>query len=183
MNRRLELLYRETEWLNVLHTLKQQSMDSYPAKDLTEGWKIILRNQFHDIIPGSSIMEVYEDAYKEYMEALKIGEDIWSEAAKTIVNNESDNIWTVFNSALWERNDLVYISDIDYRVGMWHDHLGNTLKAQKVNEGWYVQVNNIPSMGYAHIQFVPHDEQVKEVASDIFKYSNQSMMTPFYSIT
>src|SRR5699024_4740121 len=39
MKRRLELLYREPKWLNVLQALKQQSMDSNPARDLTEGWR------------------------------------------------------------------------------------------------------------------------------------------------
>ena len=33
----------------------------YPREDLARGWELILLNQFHDIIPGSSITEVYED--------------------------------------------------------------------------------------------------------------------------
>src|SRR5699024_2256903 len=109
MNRRLELLYRETEWLNVLQALKQQSMDSYPAKDLTEGWKIILRNQFHDIIPGSSINEVYKDAQIEHAEAEQYATKAWDEASSSIVNADSAEGWTVFNSAPWKRNDSFFI--------------------------------------------------------------------------
>ena len=34
--------------------------------ELHEGWEVILRNQFHDILPGSSIKEVYDDSKAEY---------------------------------------------------------------------------------------------------------------------
>lgn len=45
---------------------------AWPADELAEGWEILLRNQFHDILPGSSIHEVYEDSRDEYerLEAL-----------------------------------------------------------------------------------------------------------------
>ena len=34
----------------------------YPQDEINENWKTVLRNQFHDIPPGPSIAEVYEDA-------------------------------------------------------------------------------------------------------------------------
>ena len=34
----------------------------YPSAALQEGWEILMRNQFHDILPGSSIRQVYEDS-------------------------------------------------------------------------------------------------------------------------
>ncbi|AIQ70083.1 alpha-mannosidase [Paenibacillus graminis] len=73
MNRKLELLYREAEWLQVLLAVEKGSFSAYPAQPLLEGWQTILRNQFHDIIPGSSIREVYEDSRLEYAEAERIG--------------------------------------------------------------------------------------------------------------
>lgn len=41
----------------------------YP-EHMQENWEILLRNQFHDILPGSSIKEVYEDSKKEYEQLL-----------------------------------------------------------------------------------------------------------------
>lgn len=38
----------------------------YPAAAILQGWEILMRNQFHDILPGSSILEVYEDSALEY---------------------------------------------------------------------------------------------------------------------
>lgn len=39
---------------------------AYPKDAMDECWEILLRNQFHDILPGSSIREVYEDSRAEY---------------------------------------------------------------------------------------------------------------------
>jgi alpha-mannosidase len=42
----------------------------YPAQELDRLWKILLLNQFHDILPGSSISEVYEDAHEQLAEVV-----------------------------------------------------------------------------------------------------------------
>src|SRR5690606_11743755 len=65
MNRKLELLYRHAEWLGVMSALLRGDDALYGHERLTEGWLILLRNQFHDIIPGSSIAEVYADSRAE----------------------------------------------------------------------------------------------------------------------
>jgi alpha-mannosidase len=41
-----------------------------PALDLRRAWRLLLRNQFHDILPGSSISEVYERAESELSEVV-----------------------------------------------------------------------------------------------------------------
>ena len=63
-NRQSELLLRDAEMLSALAlALGQQT---YPAAQLEEYWKLVLTNQFHDIIPGSSIAEVYRDSTEDY---------------------------------------------------------------------------------------------------------------------
>ncbi|MEM8896034.1 MAG: alpha-mannosidase 2c1, partial [Bacteroidota bacterium] len=53
-NRQLERLLGKTEWLfGVYHPT------AYPKELLDESWKILLLNQFHDIIPGTSISRVH----------------------------------------------------------------------------------------------------------------------------
>ena len=59
MNRRMEELYRKAELLSVMNALAKGSLVYAEQETLTEGWKIILTHQFHDILPGSSIHEVY----------------------------------------------------------------------------------------------------------------------------
>ena len=40
------------------------------GKELTEDWKKVLFNQFHDLAAGSGIGVIYKDAQKDYDEAL-----------------------------------------------------------------------------------------------------------------
>lgn len=61
-NRRCESDLRDAELLSAF----AYSSDEYHAEDLEAAWKLVLLNQFHDIIPGSSVHEVYEDSLREY---------------------------------------------------------------------------------------------------------------------
>ena len=42
---------------------------------LDEAWKQVLLNQFHDIIPGSSIHRVYEEAEADHEEVIEVAEE------------------------------------------------------------------------------------------------------------
>lgn len=68
-NRRCEFLLRDAE---MLATFCEQYPLVYPASQLEEAWKLVLLNQFHDIIPGSSVREVYDDSERDYVEVTKI---------------------------------------------------------------------------------------------------------------
>ncbi|HVX80140.1 MAG TPA: alpha-mannosidase, partial [Devosiaceae bacterium] len=48
-------------------------------------WRVVLKNEFHDILPGSSIREVYEDAERELGEVIDAGRAAQGEALKTLV--------------------------------------------------------------------------------------------------
>lgn len=63
-NRKTEFLLQKTEGLSVAAALLWGQ--AYPQKELDSLWKTALKNQFHDIIPGSSIFEVYEESAREY---------------------------------------------------------------------------------------------------------------------
>ncbi|MBQ4087497.1 MAG: alpha-mannosidase [Clostridia bacterium] len=84
-NRRSEFAYREAELLS--GTAMSLLGSAYPQKELYDGWEIICLNQFHDIIPGSSIREVYEDSKAQYEEILAKAEEISSAAASALVKN------------------------------------------------------------------------------------------------
>nr|WP_272211398.1 glycoside hydrolase family 38 C-terminal domain-containing protein [Marinicella sp. W31]MDC2877285.1 glycoside hydrolase family 38 C-terminal domain-containing protein [Marinicella sp. W31] len=63
-NRRAEAMLRELE---MLASLAWFSADvDYPAAELAALWDIALLNQFHDILPGSSIGLVYDDSDNDY---------------------------------------------------------------------------------------------------------------------
>ncbi len=81
-NRRSEYLLAEAELLAVCAYLQGQK--AYPEKEIKDIWKKIMLNQFHDILPGSSIEEVYQDSDVDYADIKRRAENIIDEAAKEI---------------------------------------------------------------------------------------------------
>ena len=72
-NRECEMLLRDAEYLC---SAAYGGSREYPAKELERLWKIVLFNQFHDILPGSSVNEVYVDAEREYDEVRASAQEI-----------------------------------------------------------------------------------------------------------
>ncbi len=66
-NRRMEQALRLVEYL---YSLNREL--PYPQETLDKLWKMVLINQFHDIIPGSSIHEVYLHTQTEYTQGLAL---------------------------------------------------------------------------------------------------------------
>lgn len=123
-NRLCEFLFSKAETANVAtHALLGKS---YPAENIEKCWYTILKNQFHDIIPGSSIKEVYEDSDREYAELLAEGEVLYGSALDALAENIGTNGgYLVYNPTPYALSGIV-------RAG---DKL--------------INVANVPSHGYA----------------------------------
>ncbi|MDX2065110.1 MAG: alpha-mannosidase [Fimbriimonadaceae bacterium] len=80
-NRKCEFLLRDAEWLS---TFRPGYPHHYPQADLERAWKLVLLNQFHDIIPGSSVREVYEDSDRDYAVVREIGNRIVAQGLRSI---------------------------------------------------------------------------------------------------
>ena len=63
-NRLAEIALRELELMAVL--AQRATGQAYPHARLRSLWDIVMLNQFHDILPGSSIGAVYEDSDRDY---------------------------------------------------------------------------------------------------------------------
>jgi alpha-mannosidase len=105
-NRKLENLYRETEILCSLASLSDSF--NYPLEQLEMGWKLILLNQFHDIIPGSSIEEVYADTAIDSEKAFSIALKHKKEALDSLITKATSS-FSVINNTGRERKSLVQI--------------------------------------------------------------------------
>jgi len=73
LNREAEHRLQEAE---ALATLAARRGAEYPGDELERLWKTVLLNQFHDILPGSSISEVYRDTHRELEEAVEVAEKL-----------------------------------------------------------------------------------------------------------
>ena len=103
-NRKCEFALREAElwgaaaqWLGKFH---------YPARAVEDAWKGVLLNQFHDIIPGSSIHRVYEEAEALYATVAESAAESTDSALAALTRPEAKSL-TVFNSLSWPRTALV----------------------------------------------------------------------------
>ena len=96
-NRKGEILYLNAEWLWSLASLF--GGEKFPKKEFDKGITNILVNQFHDVLPGSSIKEVYDDTDVLYEESFEIGEKICKEAIEVIAGKigADENSVLVFN--------------------------------------------------------------------------------------
>ncbi len=64
-NRKSEYLLHDTEFLAAIAANLQPDY-AYPAADLQAAWQLVCLNQFHDILPGSSIQPVYTESLEQY---------------------------------------------------------------------------------------------------------------------
>ena len=176
-NRKLELLYREVE---ILHSwgLLQNRKWIYPKEKIYKGWETILLNQFHDIIPGSSINEVYKDAKQDYETATQLGYDIEKEFVQNFVG-EKEGALTIFNTAGWERQGLVQVCEKE--TGYFVDSEGNRLLSTRANEHYVVETPVVQPLSSATVYF--NKSEVADDNEKPFSIEGTTIQTPFYIIS
>jgi len=59
----------------------------YPSVELDKAWKLLLLNQFHDILPGSSITLVYQDTSRQHEEIRRICEPLRASALAALAGS------------------------------------------------------------------------------------------------
>lgn len=152
-NRKAEVLYREAE---IWNSLARPDMDASKREDalqqLHEGWKLILLNQFHDIIPGSAITETYHTSEKEYKEIFSKGEmglrkGLEAIAAAIDTTRHEGIPYAVFNSLGWSRSATIRIETEESDLAAYDEH-GSKLESDRVNGGLSVYVPEVPAFGY-----------------------------------
>ena len=98
-NRRSELALREAE----IWSVAAQHRRAYPSEALERCWKGVLLNQFHDILPGSSIARVYQEACRLHDEILSDAAKLTDAACRSLTSGTGR---TYFNSLSWPRRLL-----------------------------------------------------------------------------
>jgi alpha-mannosidase len=151
-NRKCEVALRDAEFLSVLAHL---SGGKYDHATLWDAWKHVLTNQFHDILPGSSIAEVYSQADKDYAEAYAIIASIRDRALahilSTIGTNGEGIPVVVFNSLSWVRDDVATASVAGLPAKFCVvDTAGNPVPSQQIGDDRILfEVRAIPPLGHA----------------------------------
>lgn len=116
-NRLCEIALRELELFATLAHVRTSGAYTYPRAEIDRMWKLVLLNQFHDVLPGSSIEIVYDDAWEYYRDVLASSGKLLREAMQACVVRESlAGSPGVFNSTSWSLDPTVLVaakSDVD----------------------------------------------------------------------
>lgn len=155
-NRLAESMLRSAEGLTSF--LKAYGK-AYPGQALTAIWKLVCLHQFHDILPGSSIPEVYEDARPQYekvrtatRELIDGGLDVLAGMADTRPPKAGLSPLVVFNPLGWERSGPVEVGleeDEDYiAMGPKGEALVSQVVSDDSGRRLLFRAEDVPPLGF-----------------------------------
>ena len=169
-NRTMEQRLCEAEWLGVWSGI-------YDADAMERAWQIVLRNQFHDIIPGSSIGEVYADSAREYQQAAALCGQMAEASARTLCAPARDR-FAVYHFGSFPRKGLVELPV--EAEGVFLDAAGNRMPSQRTAGGCMVAVP-LPALGAAEITFLPETPDREQPCAGV-DMEGRTIETALYSI-
>lgn len=156
-NREAQVNVKKAEKLSALASLYGLN---YPREKVFEIWRTILFNQFHDILPGTSINAVYKDSEKDYGNARKVSETLSRRALNTLMQKIDTRgpgqALVIFNPLSWSRKGPVKLILDDMEMEKtWSvvDAEGTEIpvqliKTSSVEACLYFIARDIPSYGY-----------------------------------
>ncbi len=105
-NRKSEFLLHDTEFIATLASLITNYQ--YPITEFTNAWRTVCLNQFHDIIPGSSIGPVYEESQEQYAQLTTDITQLRDEALQAISETLDGDVILV-NPTSFTQRGLVFV--------------------------------------------------------------------------
>ncbi len=146
MNRRMEEGYRRAEWLTAMQAVQAGDLSQAEQEKLNEGWKMLLTHQFHDILPGSSMREVYDDAHIFYGQMEEIASQVTEGSLRKMARQAPG--YTVLNELACDRSGLVALPGFDGQTQRLIAPDGTELPVQ----GNLAYVQAVPAMGAVYLQ-------------------------------
>ncbi|MBR2951075.1 MAG: alpha-mannosidase [Lachnospiraceae bacterium] len=171
-NRKGELLLQRTEMAcTMAHILLGHK---YPAKMIGDIWKPLLTNQFHDILPGSSIHQVYEDCDIIYKKIFEDANTLYNEAITSLNASLAlkENQIAVWNFLGWENSGITK-GAVKGCFSSLIDAEGNTVNAIADQDGdmtvFTFNASAIPAMGvkiYTAVNTAPnHSTDISDIVT------------------
>ncbi len=157
-NRQSEFKIHDAEFLASLATLTDKNY-LYPQKQIDETWKLICLNQFHDIIPGSSINEVYVESLKQYEQIGNTLKAIQKEATDAICKNIAAEV-IIINPTSFKRTDIGVLNTIlknDETLAV----KGKTLLTQSAENKTLVAVENVEPFSVTTAEITKQTEKIQ----------------------
>lgn len=164
-NRKAEIALYKLELFNVL---AGQNID----EDRDTLYKTLLKNQFHDILPGTSIPRVYELAIPEMHDLISQADQKTAGYASQMSSSASDKL-SVYNPLSFERSDVLHLQGAfdfaDCPVQIYQDQNGQPKTAIALS---------IPAMSSVTLH-----KGTSKSDSSVFVTADNELVTPFYIVS
>ena len=181
-NRQCEdLLYQAELFASISYLTVNQP---YPKVDLETAWKALLFNQFHDILPGTSVPEVFSEAAEIWQQVKQNGQTILRNSLDAITSaielpqspHPEAELIVVFNPLNWRRNEVIEIK-LPKTYESWEIR---TIEQQPVQHQLITEAtssdhtqhllfiaSDIPSIGYRSWWLCPSDSNYSHTQNTV----------------
>ncbi len=174
-NRHFENQLLTAEKFSALGTL-HKGKPFYPREDLSAAWKILLFNQFHDIIPGTLTGLGVNDAYKDYQKLEIISSELILNSLENIgnrINTQIEGIpLVIYNPHSWPVSQSVDAEITFVKRAASFDVLDTEGKSvhytltKKSEDGLICEVSidarDIPPLGYKVLEVVEKEPDIEK---------------------
>ena len=192
-NRYLEQQLRNMEFFSILCTPKISTLfgseigKKYPKEQLQKSWKRLLTNQFHDILPGSSITKVSQQTLASYKTIIddisKLQQDLIYAFSPADKSPQATQAVISINSLSWERTSLLMLPKslntnnrniVKNFFGESPIQTTEDILGEKISMAWVT----MPPMGITRLDLMEGELD----HSNPFKWEKNILRTPYYEV-
>lgn len=192
-NRKSEFLLQDLEFMSIVNGIAVNNYE-YHQEIINQCWETVLLNQFHDILPGSSIKEVYDDSREQYMEIQRNASDLVNKAIDNISSQIclNDVSVVVFNQLSFDRSEVVEF-EVPHSIENFEviDTDDNVIPLQLVDVGikegqafkkYIFFAENIPAKGFKAFTLKKSFGNHSSVNSNDIQISETKISNRFFDI-
>jgi alpha-mannosidase len=176
-NRKSEFLLHDTEFVATLASLHTDY--EYPLHQTNDAWRTICLNQFHDIIPGSSIGPVYEESQAQYAELTGNVTQLRDQALKALAHILDADVLLV-NATSFTQQGLVFIPG----DSPWQRFTrgGKPVPVQPADSGLWVDAGEIAPYSVIALQTTTDDGPQTTKSGQISAFSDPVLENKFIRV-
>ena len=174
-NRKSEFLLHDAEFISAYASMIADYQ--YPASQFTDAWRTVCLNQFHDIIPGSSIGPVYEESQEQYTRLTQDVTQLRDEALQSIANHLDADLLLV-NPTSFTQQGLVFIpSDSLHRF----TRDGEPVPTQGMDSGVWLDAGQLAPYSVIALQATmdKRPQTMVDYPSSVVKLENDYLLVEF----
>jgi alpha-mannosidase len=143
----------------------------YPSEDFLALWRAVALHQFHDILPGSSIRDVYDQAQREYEIIEQKAMAICETAVSSVLSPASP--LTVVNPAAFDSPAYIEIPDERFKE---YEGCFNGLPTQKTGESRLIYMGTVPSYGMIQMYAEGNISSVEDMTPVVVSYEGTDVL-------